>query len=350
MSINNRFLTFDLMRALGIIIILLHHLPEYTFNYYNLNFLRIPLDLSPLNELNRYLGLGLFIFLSGYLLNLKKPRFNTLESAKTFLQKRFMRIFPLYYLALLFFFYIHDFWNPLHIGIYLLGFQGIINAAIPSPLPTLWFIGLLVAYYSFFVLLMAKKWTKTQQIILALSSGIGIFIINQFFPVADFRLILYIWVFLLGIYSAEYNIFQTKVWLKFGGLTVPLFISTLLILFYIESQESIIIEHLPGYLLINCLMVTFIVSLYYCAERFCQKFLLPPWVLSISYSSYCVYLFHRPLLWFMDSGLHKLLGENHDPLISSFLLTVGIAIIFIVAHFLQSIYDRYGLPYLSGKK
>lgn len=329
---------------------ILHHLPEYTFNYYNLNFLGIPLDLSSLNELNRYLGLSLFIFISGYLLNLKKPRFNTIESAKTFLQKRFIRIFPLYYLALFLFFYIHDFWNPLHIAIYLLGFQEIINAAIPSPLPTLWFIGLLVAYYSFFVLLMAKKWTKTQQIILALSFGIGIFILDKLVPIADFRLVLYFWILLLGIYSAEYNIFQTKTWLKFGVLTVPLFVSTLLILFRIESQESIIIEHLPGYLLINGLMVTFIFSLYYCAERFCQKFTLPPWMLSISYSSYCVYLFHRPLLWFMASVLHKLLGENHDPLISSFLLTVGIAIIFVVAHFLQTIYDRYGLPYLSGKK
>jgi peptidoglycan/LPS O-acetylase OafA/YrhL len=62
---------FNVMRALGIFIILAHHLPDYCFNYYNLSYLGINIDISLLNDLNRYFALGIFIFISGYLLNEK---------------------------------------------------------------------------------------------------------------------------------------------------------------------------------------------------------------------------------------------------------------------------------------
>jgi len=52
---NNRLFIFDLMRALAIFIILFHHLPQYSGNFYNFNFIGIHIDLSPVNGLNRYL-------------------------------------------------------------------------------------------------------------------------------------------------------------------------------------------------------------------------------------------------------------------------------------------------------
>ena len=64
--------SIDLMRFVAVIIIvLLHHMPSYYFNIYDLRTFNIPVDLSFLGHLTRYLGLGSFVFISGYLMSAK---------------------------------------------------------------------------------------------------------------------------------------------------------------------------------------------------------------------------------------------------------------------------------------
>ncbi len=65
---RQRLEELDIMRGLAILIILFHHLPDYGFNFFDLRNFGIGLDLSFLNGLNTYFGLGLFIYVSGVLL------------------------------------------------------------------------------------------------------------------------------------------------------------------------------------------------------------------------------------------------------------------------------------------
>ena len=55
------------------------------------------------------IGLTLFFFLSGYSLMLKEPRFSTLGDLWAYLRKRLLRIYPLYWLALVFTMVLHSY-------------------------------------------------------------------------------------------------------------------------------------------------------------------------------------------------------------------------------------------------
>ncbi len=105
---KNKLVVLDWMRAVAILVILFHHLPGYTFNYYNLNNFGTPLDLSIINVFNRYIGLSLFVFTSGYLLNLRKNHSFGLDETKKFIFKRWIRIFPLYLIALVAFIFMNE--------------------------------------------------------------------------------------------------------------------------------------------------------------------------------------------------------------------------------------------------
>ena len=98
-KILSRDPAIDLMRVISILVILLHHLPAYGLNVWKILDDALPLHLSFLGHQSRYLGLGSFVFISGYLLHGRNYRMKSLSDVTAFLKKRFVRIYPLYYLA-----------------------------------------------------------------------------------------------------------------------------------------------------------------------------------------------------------------------------------------------------------
>ena len=91
---KNKIIAFDFLRALAIIMIIPAHLSNYLFSSYG------KLMLYAFDPYFANMGLGLFIFMSGYLLYYNNHSIRSLEDVFDFYKKRLLRIFPLYWAAL----------------------------------------------------------------------------------------------------------------------------------------------------------------------------------------------------------------------------------------------------------
>ena len=89
----DRIVTFDCIRVIAIIMILFSHMMSFgdstLFQTYK--------------GLMGVIGNGLFFFMSGYLIYNNNDNFTTLSSVIRFYKRRAVRIYPLYWIALLLF-------------------------------------------------------------------------------------------------------------------------------------------------------------------------------------------------------------------------------------------------------
>ncbi|MHA2269768.1 MAG: acyltransferase family protein [Promethearchaeota archaeon] len=107
---NQKLPEIDMLRIISIlIVVILIHLPlSYAYNFY--------LDLDQfgvflVNNVGIFVSMGSFVFVSGFglYLNPKNRNLNSSNKILTFLKKRFLRIFPLYWIAIILFLI---FWTP----------------------------------------------------------------------------------------------------------------------------------------------------------------------------------------------------------------------------------------------
>ncbi|VXD20389.1 putative Predicted acyltransferase 3 [Planktothrix serta PCC 8927] len=340
---NNRLIVFDLLRCLAIFIILVHHFLEYLSYFYNSNFIGINVNLLfYLNELNRYLGLGLFTFVSGYLINLKRERFKDLNSALKFLYKKFLRIFPLYYLALITFIYMDKIFSPLKIAIHILGLQLLFSSSNFQPIKTLWFIGLILIYYCLFIVINFRNIIPIYRIFIIILFPIVLGGLSVVFGVTDLRLILYYWIFIFGIFCAENNFFEQQFWRKISPINPILFLFIFLIAFFVEIKYGLMeINLVYSYILITILELLFVLLVYQISSLIPIKNSLLKLIQVISYSSYCMFLFHRPLWFVMENLLQQTLEINNFYIMISISTLLAIPILITFSYFLQHFYDKY---------
>src|SRR5574344_730338 len=93
-TMKNKIIAFDFLRALAIAMIIPAHLSNF------LSFTYLKLALYAVDPFVANMGLGLFIFMSGYLLYYNNHSIRSLEDVFDFYKKRLLRIFPLYWAAL----------------------------------------------------------------------------------------------------------------------------------------------------------------------------------------------------------------------------------------------------------
>ncbi len=339
---NNRLISFDLMRCVAIFIILFHHLPGYLYYIYDINVIKGNPDLLyHFYELNRYLGLGLFTFLTGYLLNRKKERFKNWESAFKFLKKKIIRIFPLYYLALVVFIYIYKLFSPLTIAIHMIGLQLIFAAPKLQPIITLWFIGLIFIYYCLFMVINNQNLSKFYRILIMILFPIVIGIFRISFQITDLRLILYYGVFMFGIFCAEVNFFEQYLWRKISPVIPILFILVFFINFKVETEYGLTQINLElSYLLIHFLELFFILLIYQVSYLIPINDCFQKLIEFISYCSYCMFLFHRPLGFVIKNFLQQTLEIHNFYLMITLLLILGLPTLIVCSYYLQLFYDK----------
>ena len=123
----------------------------------------------PFGDLVKNACLGLFMFVSGYLLG-GGYKIYTIRDVRNFAIKRFVRIYPLYAIALL------SFWITKAIDLKTLVYSltGLSTFLPPQP-PTLWFVSMLLLFYVFFIFI--SKITITS-----LRWGVFFFSISIFRP------------------------------------------------------------------------------------------------------------------------------------------------------------------------
>lgn len=142
----------------------------------------------------------------------------------------------------------------------------------------------------------------------------------------DYRLLIYLPTYLFGIICADRKLLARKTLILFMGTAI--FISVLAWSIFggalVVGLSSFVISLSASYLI------------HVLSDRYTGKFLKIPATISfLSASSYCMYLFHRPIF--------ILLKEAYFPIAQSsqviYLLFIGVPLVVILSYFLQYQYD-----------
>ncbi len=157
------------------------------------------------------IGLTLFFFLSGYSLMLKRPSFSTPGDLWTYLRKRLLRIYPLYWLALVFTMVMHSvgvtsgWMSDMDAGqlvLTILGIQILLSSSFT--LVPFWFVSAILVYYLLFPIIIFAA-SRIRMSFRFSASVVGLIIFALLLAVSastsevDDRLIIYYWFFIAGI-------------------------------------------------------------------------------------------------------------------------------------------------------
>ncbi len=401
---KNKIIAFDFLRALAIAMIIPAHLSNFLF------FTPLKLALYAVDPYVANMGLGLFIFMSGYLLYYNNNSIKSFQNVLSFYKKRLLRIYPLYWAALAAFTLVFYIFAPnLHSGflfpnaehvftfsnliIHVLGLQIFLAPAYASPMLTLYFVGLIVAFYAIYPFIIMLSNNSKQLLLYPAVVYLGFLLISKVFNIIDNRFFMFFPTFIFGILTCKESLFEKSITtiMKIPVVQVLLAVfpaifvifivigsrTTLLLSpgasFVIESASGGAIEshmvvsmltsvaHLMGMgydnlefiidsvILLNIFVIMFCVLEYKFAMKFINNKFSDSWSFAFTYiatASYCVYLFHRPFLALWNSLTH-FIGSPilHDVI----LLVVALPILLIIAYRLQ-IFELSVKKSISQKK
>jgi len=375
---DERLTELDILRLISIlIVVILIHIPnDYAYSYY------IELEQYTIflfHTLGIKVAMGSFVFLSGFGLYLNKNnrKINTFEKLFTFLKKRFLRIFPLYWIALFLFLVFLEYldMNFLYLLAHVFGLQMIVAPLFGPPILTLWFIGIIVIYYLIFIILSfmgsIKRIIPTSIVILFLFAFLKVF-----FGLVEYRFFYYYLIFITGIIAAhiytstQFN--RIKERLKDRQKAIPLilalcfailsFVIYLLLtqlcytsfnlkygtiyLRLILDQQPSFIDSASAILLVDLIIISFIVfsiSLFHFFIGSLRLLIPKKKVISvfslIVYSTYVVYLFHRIFLIIYTSTLTEVLQIDICERDNLYLVLLFVPFIFLFSFLIQKAAD-----------
>ncbi|MFX1588636.1 MAG: acyltransferase family protein, partial [Promethearchaeota archaeon] len=304
-----------------------------------------------------------------------------------FLKKRFFRIYPLYWIALVLFFIFFDiYWgmNVIYLIAHFFGLQIIVAPLFSPPIWTLWFIGIIVIYYLIFILLSYLE--SIKRIIPASLVVLAFFLILHFnFNLVEYRFFVYYPPFILGIIIAEvyrspyFSTIKEKItnihylipfitvicsviigWILYTRLAWFTYITyrrtyRTQFLALIVEQELTVFEFIANILLTDCVIVAFIVfilSIFNLSIRvftlIIDKMSFERAIFLVSYSTYAVYLFHRPFLIIFNAIMLTVFNIDMLEKSNFYLTLISIPLLFTLAFLIQNLADK-GIPFLYEK-
>jgi peptidoglycan/LPS O-acetylase OafA/YrhL len=368
----------DILRIIAcLIVIVLIHIPNnYAYPFY--------IELSQytgytLHTLGISVAMGSFVFLSGLSLYLSESnrKLNSKDKIKKFLKKRFLRIFPLYWFALIIYLLIFpDSGRTVIFGIaHAFGLQMIFAPMGGDPIWTIWFVGIIVIYYLIFMLM--SYLDSLKKIIPASILIQAVFVtLNLLFDMVDYRFFQYYNIFILGIIIAK--IYTSPQFTKVKDSLIqknkhlPLIIVGLMALISIPLYFVIarytytsfrsnygsqylfqIVEGRAGYfevayafLLRQLNIVLFIIgilSLFYLVMRILHKIFkkekINKIISVVAYSTFGAYLFHRPIIILLSAIVTGIFNVNMYARENFYIALIFVPIIFLFSYGLQKIFD-----------
>lgn len=309
-----RHYSLDYIRALCILYLMgFWHLFEYT---------GIPREIYN-NDITRRLAtidLALFCLISGYLCG-RKP-IEGMKGLKDYYVGRFWRLYPPFLLAGILFIVMNiDTLMPVVHGLALIS---MVTKVAPR---TLWFIDMLVMFYAVApVFLWARD--KIWLCLLTLAGVLGAaYVYDQTTHLLDRRVMLFLPCFVTGILFAGRTPKLTW-WLG----------AVLAVLWGLSAWLTALIpfEDLKDSLLQVPLGVVSAIALFLLIYRLADALKPPAVITTISYASYFMYLFHRPLY----TVLAPLLKGLDVPLRTAALVGLILPLLIVIAYLLQKGYDR----------
>lgn len=311
----SRNLGIDLLRGVSILFIVgFWHLLNYTTAF--------PGYANPLTVRLKIIILATFVFISGYFIGLKKLSLNNTDILN-FYKKRLLRIYPLYLFALAIF-SLYDTTTA----------TGTIKAALslsmlikPAP-PTLWFVTMLILFYIAAPFMAhASRTLSTTSLLccytLVLAALVTYALITS---KLDTRLIRYFPPFAMGIFVAT---------TEQQPLSRPFHLAIVIIAALLTSFIA------PSASLLHRIMsIPMALVVPYALFLFARQLTIPcslhtPTIL-LSYISYAMYLFHRPIY----SALTHLYFPQSHPAQLAYLLLCALPCLMLTALIIQTTFDR----------
>ena len=317
---SSRLLEFDVLRVAAML---------YVVGFFHLFPYFPPLRgiaAIPIFNTLTCVALGAFVFISAFLLASRSAVANW-DDVKTFLNRRFWRVYPLFFLTLVAFL-LKDTISPRQF----VGGALLLTMLTGRIILTLWFVTMLFLFYLLTPLyLWRSSLLKTALLTLGLS---GVLIaVHRATGRVDLRLPMYLLIFGIGIATAQ----KPALWASFSR---PWAISAGLVIFALISHFAL--GDKPHSHPKNAqeifwvvLAVTSILPFLLAASRAAARWIPTNLLLALSYGSFAMYLLHRltyrPLL--------NLYEPPTVPLMLLYAAFVMIPVTFLLAFWVQKGYD-----------
>ena len=326
---SNRLKDFgvEVIRAFSIIwIIFVWHLPNYT----QADFVQR----NDVSDLITRVCLGLFVLVSGYFAISSL----SIKGIRKFIIDKVLRIYPLFLFAVFLFacFGISAKLSLLHAAF-------LVSLFLPPYPVTLWFIPLIYIFYFiacalFFFSKCFNSLLTVVLLTLVVFFGFGVIGISS--DLFDKRFLLYFPCFVFGV-MVRLNFLQAD----FRLLSCFSAIASSLLLFPALSQIKLSMD-IPEVVFIRSLFVLFAsMTIFVNRNRLASSLRskrIESLIILIGYSSFSMYLFHRP----MFSLMKRIYFPSNHVLQVFWLLVGGFAIIFSLSWLIQWFYDKKVLPIL----
>lgn len=194
------FPEIDVLKAAAILLVVFCHIDNYVSCY---DLIRL------IDGYAALIGLSIFFFTSGFLLSQINPVINSIKDIKKFYTKKFLRIFPLYWVALVGLAIIFGPWqiNPGNVEPYnlslnnlflhFLGLQGIFPY---GNIQSMWFVGVIVLFYLLYPLIAYISRSSFETLTVSSIIFILLAILHFFAGLIDINALIYYPLFISGIF------------------------------------------------------------------------------------------------------------------------------------------------------
>jgi peptidoglycan/LPS O-acetylase OafA/YrhL len=362
---SQRLIELDVLRVVAILVIVFDH----------------EVDVGSLFPFFRvfpiwFIGLSLFFFISGYVIQRNYPLIDSRNKAMDFLKKRALRIYPLYWLALVVYFGLEivsrgDFFQsvtgytpltitPLTISTAVIEIPGAQGLLAPRFLPegtlALWFVGVILLYYLVYLFIAAFSCDTKQLALTVLGVFVFFVILRITLGIIDFRFFAYYALFVVGVVASKYNLLdRVDVKRLHTGLAVLLFVISMVaiaafdhfaptssnigdvLLTIIHAQ----VTNFSSFMVLVVALYTGIALVFIYASFNIARLVVPSLskagvqlVTALSFSSYAVYLFHEPFYFIFHGGVDRI--THLSTVIINITFLVGLPILFLLCYVIQS--------------
>ena len=332
----------DILRCLFILyIIIVRHPIDYISRFTDKASLEDIRIYVLLNNTFVLIALGMFIFISGFLLARRYPVLRDNKERVSFIKARILRIYPLYLLALVIFafFIVPVYFDLKSFAAHIFSLNLLLSPLTGTPIFTLWFVGLIFSYYLLFPLVInsSDKLFRTATL-LALILGI-LSLLHKYLGIIDERMIIYLPIFFIGVYFGRNGLIpllHNKIVVRISTcILVPSFYYNLMLL---QDKTVLPNDSLTVFIVHNLVIISSISPAWNLAhllssalgtnKRFISK---------ISYYSYCMYLFHR-IIFFV---LLKIYYPQSAILTLFYLIIAGFPLTLALSSLIQTGYDKF---------
>lgn len=294
------FSEIDILKTTAIVLIVFCHIDNFV-SFFNL--------IRSFDSYVSFIGLSIFFFISGFLLFQTDSVINTMKDIKKFYMKKFIRIFPLYWVTLASLVIIFELLNlsPGHVSQYnfslnnlLLHFFGLQGIFPYTEIYSMWFVGVIILFYLIYPIIVYLTKNSFEQLLISSIILIFFVILHAFFGLFDTNALMYYPIFISGIfvnkfvYSTKKIVDKTLLKRILISNLIPIFVIFLILVFL--KFYNINLQFFPTILEI-CAMIPICIFYLIFARLFIKigkKLSLI--ISSIAFGTYAIYLLHLPFL------------------------------------------------------